>query len=302
MPTRMPIIPRGFLIASSCVIARLLSTAEPRRRCRGQTSIARGTSFGYPHQTRYKCAVGHTGRKNHMWTRSSLLHGAGGRNPAGDGPHGLSGSDRGPDPRARQYRHGHLRQSCGARRGHRDAAGVCRDPADGGIHNVDKRIVSVEEIFECTGRRDEGDRAEISAVSRPGFTTSRLTWCSGICVLPVMDDEAELFMFEIEHKSLGRDHGAVARESIRPRRAEAVAPDCLCRHPRLYLEPRQLSWANRAAGRDRPAHRLDRGPMSPRLDPCPFFRQGDQGRTEPASGGVFNRVTPEFWGKPRSIS
>jgi hypothetical protein len=34
---------------------------------------------------------------------------------------------------------------------------------------------------------------------RPRFTTSRLTWCSGVCVLPVMDDEAELFMFEIAH-------------------------------------------------------------------------------------------------------
>jgi phosphoenolpyruvate phosphomutase len=48
--------------------------------------------------------------------------------------------------------------------------------ADGGIHNVDKRIVSVEEIFELQRVAEmKSIEAEIFAVSRPRFTTSRLT-------------------------------------------------------------------------------------------------------------------------------
>src|SRR5262249_34683449 len=52
-------VPHGFLL---CVIARVsYRRAEPRRRCPGATSIAQGTTSGYPHKPAIKCAVGHTG-------------------------------------------------------------------------------------------------------------------------------------------------------------------------------------------------------------------------------------------------
>jgi hypothetical protein len=111
-----------------------------------------------------------------------------------------------------------------------------------------------------------------------------------------MDDEAEWFMFEIEH-----DAWATVTE---PLPESLYDLDALTRlrpivyvviHP-FYLELRRLSGANQAAGRDRPAHYLDRAPIIPRLDPCPFLRQGDRGRAAPATGGGLNRVAPGFWG------
>jgi hypothetical protein len=38
--------------------------------------------------------------------------------------------------------------------------------ADGGIHNIAKRIVSVEEFSIYSGSRDEVERTEITTVSR----------------------------------------------------------------------------------------------------------------------------------------
>jgi len=100
-------------------------------------------------------------------------------------PDGLPRSDRGPDPRARQYRHGDLRQSCGARCGHCDAASVWRGP--GQWRNSQCRLthhLGRGDFRIAAGGRDEGDRAEISAVSRPRFTTSRLMSCSGFVFCP----------------------------------------------------------------------------------------------------------------------
>ena len=68
--------------------------------------------------------------------------------------------------RARQDRHRHLRQPCGARRGHRDARGVRRDPPRR-RHPQCRQAhrLGRGHLRPAARRRDEGGREEISTVS-----------------------------------------------------------------------------------------------------------------------------------------
>ena len=73
--------------------------------------------------------------------------------------------DRGEGAGARQDHDRDLRQPCDPRRGRRDARRLRAIRRDGGIHDVDKQIASVEDIFDLQRVGDEGGGEEVSALA-----------------------------------------------------------------------------------------------------------------------------------------